>query len=119
MLGVGLGEDCADRGSHHLAVALRDAGEHVAHEVHPAALPGRTEQHRTDRLLQPGVGVGDDQLGAGQPTSLQGAQERRPERPVLRIADGEPEHLPVPVGGHPGGDHHRLVAARRLTRALQ
>jgi hypothetical protein len=30
------------------------------------------------------------------------------ERAVLRIADGEPEHLPVPVGGHPGGDDHRL-----------
>src|SRR3712207_6000032 len=53
-------------------------------------LPGRAEQHRADRGLEPGVGVGDDQLGAGQPTGLERAQERGPERAVLRIADGEP-----------------------------
>jgi len=35
-LGVGLGEDRADGGGDHLGVALRHAGEHVAHEVHPA-----------------------------------------------------------------------------------
>ncbi len=30
------------------------------------------------------------------------------EGAVLRIADGEAEHLPVPVGGHPGGDDDGL-----------
>jgi hypothetical protein len=76
--------------------------------VHPAALPGRAEQHRGDRGFQPGVGIGDDQLGAGQAAGFERAQERRPERAVLGVADGEAEHLPVPVGGHPGGDHHGL-----------
>ena len=52
--------------------------------------------------------IGDDQLGAGQPAGLQRAQERGPERAVLAVADGEAEHLPVAVGGHPGGDHHGL-----------
>jgi hypothetical protein len=33
VLGVGLGEDRADRRGDHLGVAFRHAGEHVAHEV--------------------------------------------------------------------------------------
>jgi len=76
--------------------------------VHPAALPGRAEQHRGDRGLQAGVGVGDDQLGAGEPAGLEGAQESGPEGAVLGVADGEAEHLAVPVGGDPGGDHDGL-----------
>jgi hypothetical protein len=74
----------------------------------PGSAASRAEQHRGDRGLQSGVGVGDDQLGAGQPAGLERAQERGPERPVLGVADGEAEHLPMPVGGHAGGDHHRL-----------
>jgi hypothetical protein len=54
------------------------------------------------------VGVGDDQLGAGQAAGLQRAQERRPERSVLAVADRAAEHLAVAVGGHPGGDDHGL-----------
>jgi hypothetical protein len=66
------------------------------------------DQHRGDRGLQPGVGVGDDQLGAAQPTGLERAQERRPEGAVLGVADGEAEHLAVPVGRDPGSDYDRL-----------
>ena len=61
-----------------------------------------------DRLLQPGVGVGDDQLHPAQPAGLQRAQERGPERAVLGVADGEPEHLPPAVGADPGGHHDGL-----------
>ena len=43
-----------------------------------------------------------------RPRAFRRAQERGPERPVLGVADVEPEHLPAAVGGHPGGDHHRL-----------
>ncbi len=43
-----------------------------------------------------------------RPRALRVAQERSPEGAVLRIADGEAEHLPVAVGGYPGGDHHGL-----------
>jgi hypothetical protein len=46
----------------------------VAQEVDRAALPGRA-QHLRDRLLEPFVGVGDDQLHAGQATTDQAAQE--------------------------------------------
>src|SRR5918997_6190442 len=62
-------------------------------EVHPAALPAGAEQDCGNRGLQTGVGIEDDQLGAGQAGGLERAQERRPERPVLRIADGEAEVL--------------------------
>ena len=36
----------------------------------------------------------------------QGAQELGPKGPVLGVADGTAEHLPVAVHGHPGGHHH-------------
>ena len=47
-------------------VAARMA-EAVSEEVHGAALPRRAE-HLGDRVLQPLVGVGDDQLHADQAT---------------------------------------------------
>ncbi len=108
MLGVGLGEHGADRGGDHLAVALGDPGEHVAHEVDPAPLPGGAEQHRLDRAFQAGVGGADDQLGAGQAAGIQAAQEGGPERAVLAVADGEAEDLAVSVGGDAGGDDDGL-----------
>ena len=43
-----------------------------------------------------------------RPRAFSDAQERGPERPVLGVADVEPEHLTAPVGGDAGGDHHRL-----------
>jgi hypothetical protein len=58
--GVGLGEDGADRGGHHLGVAAGHLGEHIAQEMHPAPLPARPEHHCPDGLLEAGVGVGDD-----------------------------------------------------------
>ncbi len=54
------------------------------------------------------MGIGDDQLDPGQAAGLERAQERRPERAVLRVADGEAEHLAVAVGGHAGGDDDGL-----------
>ena len=90
------------------AGALGDLGQHVAQEVHPAALPSGAEQHRRDGLLQAGVCVGDDQLHPAEPTRFEAAQERGPERAVLAVADREAEDLPPPVGAHAGGHHHRL-----------
>jgi hypothetical protein len=54
------------------------------------------------------VGVGDDQLHPGQAAGLQAAEERGPERAVLTVADLEPQDLPVPVRGHPGGNDDGL-----------
>jgi hypothetical protein len=65
--------------------------------------------HRGDGLARAQVGVGDDQLlHLSQPTGLQTAKERRPEGPVLAVADGEAEHLAAPIPAHPSGHHHRL-----------
>ena len=87
--------------------------------MHPAALPRGADQHRADRGLQPGVRIGDHQLGPGQPTGLQRPQERGPERSVLGVADVEAQHFTAAVGGDAGGDHHRLGPTRRFTLALQ
>ena len=76
--------------------------------MHPATLPGRAEQHRGDGLLEPGMGVGDDQLHPAQPAGFQAAQERGPERAVLAVAHGEAEHFPPAISPNSGGDHYRL-----------
>jgi hypothetical protein len=84
-------------------------------------LQGGAEQHRGDRVLEPGVGVRDDQLHASQAAGLQRAQERGPERAVLAVTDLEAQHLPVLVGGHAGGDddcpgHHPVIDPRLCRR---
>ena len=76
--------------------------------MHPASLPGRAEQHRRDGLLEPGVGIGDDQLHPTQAAGFEAAQKRGPERPVLGVAHGEPEDFPPTVGPNPGGDYDSL-----------
>jgi hypothetical protein len=72
--------------------------------VDPAALPGRAGQHGVDRVGQPAVGVGDDQLDPVQAAVAQTAQEVGPEHLVLAVTDVDPEHLPAPVGRDAGGD---------------
>src|SRR5262245_36837734 len=49
--------------------ALSGVGQHVAHEVDPAALPGCVE-HLGDGRLDASGGVGDDQLDATQPRRI-------------------------------------------------
>jgi hypothetical protein len=59
VVGVGLGGGRADGGGDHLRVALRDAGEHVAHEVRP------TDSHCQLRRLGRGWmpwGVGPEDM---------------------------------------------------------
>jgi hypothetical protein len=53
------------------------------------------------------VGDTDGQLRISQAARLQREQERGPERPVLAVADREPQNLTVAAGGdHDGlGDH--------------
>ena len=76
--------------------------------MHPASLPGCTDQDGLDRAAQPGVGVGDNQLHPGQSAGLQRPQKRRPEGAVLGVADVKTERFAAYVGGHAGGDHYRL-----------
>ena len=80
--------------------------EHVAHEVHPAALPGCADEHRADRLLEPEVVVADHELHAGEAAGAQTLQERGPEGAVFAVADLDAQHFTVAGGGHAGGDDH-------------
>ena len=62
-----------------------------------------------DRGLQAGVGVGDGELDADQAALDQAAQERRPERLGLGLADIDGQDL-APAGlVHAMRDHQRLV----------
>lgn len=103
LAGGGLDEDRADGGGDHLRRSLGDAGQHVAGEVDPAALPGGAEEHRGDRRLEALVGVGDHEAHTGEAPDPQAAQERPPEGPVLGIADGQAEDFPVPDPGNAFG----------------
>jgi len=102
--GVGLGEHGAHRGSDHLGGGFGHPGQHVAHEVHPAALPARPDEHAGDRLLEAEMVVADDELHAGEPPGPQRAQERRPEGPVFGVTDLDAEDFPVTGGGDARGD---------------
>ena len=86
-VGVGLGEHGADQRGDHRPLAVVGGGEQVAHRVDAAALPGGALEAAGDRLGQPGVGVGDHQLDAGQAAVDEAGEELAPERLVLRVAD--------------------------------
>ena len=65
--GVGLGEDRLDGGDHHVGLGPLHPGQHVAHEVDPASLPGRSHHHRLDGGFQAQVLVRDDEPHARSP----------------------------------------------------
>ena len=87
---VGLGEDRSGIGGDEDRAALRDVGEDVAEEMDPAALPGRPDERRFDRLAEPDVGVADDEPDAGEVAGDKGAQKRPPEGAGLPVPDLEP-----------------------------
>jgi hypothetical protein len=90
--------------------------------VDAATLHRCAGHHGLDGLAQAEVGVGDDQLHPSQPAGLQAAQERCPERPILRIADAEAEDLTAAVAAHPSGHYHRLghhPPVRKLSRPVK
>jgi len=62
-----------------------------------------------DRVLQPLVGVGDDQLHADQAARDQALDELRPERLGLGSADVEADDLATPRVVHAVGDDHALA----------
>ena len=67
--GVGLSENRADRRGDHLGVGPGNFGEHVAHEVHAAALPRGTDEALGDGVLEAEVVIGDHQTDAVQTAS--------------------------------------------------
>ena len=108
VLRVGLGEDGADDTGDDVLTGARHDRENVSHEVDSAALPGGALEDGADRLLQTGVGVGDDELDTVQTAGLERAEEARPEGFVFAVASGESKNLAAPVGGNPDGDDHGL-----------
>ena len=97
--------------------ALAGMGEHVAHEVDAATLPGGAE-HLGDGGLDAFMGIGDDELDATQPPARQLAQELRPDRLGLRGADLHAQHLApsvaVDADGDDDGDRHDAPPATDL-----
>src|SRR6188472_4136341 len=65
-----LSEGCGDEGGDDASSALAGMRQHVAHEVHAAALPGR-RQNLADGGLQALMRVGDDELDTTQAASRQ------------------------------------------------
>ena len=107
--GVVGGEDLADGGGDHRLLGLAAVAQHVAQEVHGAALPGAA-QHLGDGRLQALVGIGDAERHAGQAAGPQAAQELAPEGLGLGFADVDADHLAPARLVHAVGDHQRLVA---------
>jgi hypothetical protein len=106
--GRGGGEDPADGARHQRLLRASEVAEHVAQEVDGAALPA-TAQHLRDRGLEAGMGVGDAQLDAVQPTGPQASQERPPEGLGLGLAHVQADHLAAAAVVDAVGDRKRLV----------
>ena len=100
-------EDLAQRGRDQPTLVSAAVHDHIPGEVHRAALPWTT-QHPRDRGLEPFVLIGDRQPHAGQPATLQAAEELDPEAARLDLADVEADHLPDAGLVHRVGDHQRL-----------
>ena len=96
--GVGLLEDGPHQGGDRRLRGLRDTGKQVAMVMGSAALPCRAGQHRGDRVAQPLVAVGGDQLHAGQAAGDQAA-ERQPPGAVLGGGDVDAGNLALAAGG--------------------
>ena len=86
--------------------------------VGPAPLPGRSGQHRGDRVAQALVAVGGDQGHAGQAAGDQAPEERQPPGAVLGAGHVDTEDLPLAAGVDAGGDQgvhvHRAAALADL-----
>jgi len=72
--------------------------------VRAASLPRGSGQDGADRGDEAGVGVGDDELDAGQAAGGQRAQEGQPAGAVLAGGDVDAKDLAVAVGVDPDGD---------------
>jgi hypothetical protein len=101
---IGLQEDLADRGGDDSVLALGHIGQGIAHEVHPAALPGGAHD-AGDRALEALVSIGDDQLHAGKTAPNKVLQEVGPEDLRFRGADMQADDLAPALGVDGHGDY--------------
>jgi hypothetical protein len=84
--GCAHGEDRADPGRDHLALALGDLGEHVAHEVDRQRCQAAPCKTAATAATRPLLGIGDDQLDTAQATAAQVAEELGPELLGLSVS---------------------------------
>jgi hypothetical protein len=80
--------------------------QHVAHEVHPPALPAGME-HPGDRGFDAFVGIRDHQLDPAQSTAGEATQELGPERFGFGGTECHAQDLAPAVCVDPDGDDHR------------
>lgn len=115
----GLGEYGADQGRYQRFVALRHVRQQIAHEVHPAALPGRPGQYLGDGGFQPFVGIADHELDALQAALHQTAQKFAPERLALAGAQRQAQDVALARFAHADGDHGRQTDNATVLPYLQ
>lgn len=118
-LGVGLLEDRAHHGGDELLGPAGDLGLEVGRDVRAAPLPARPGEGRGDGVLEPWMGVGDDQLDTGETPTDQASQEAQPAGPVLAGDRLQAEDLPptvcvLPADVRPDPQGGRLLV--RLSR---
>jgi hypothetical protein len=94
-----------DEGGDNTAALAAGMREHIAHEVHAAALLGGVE-HFGDGGLDTLVGVRDAELDAAQTASRELAQERGPEGLGLGRTDIHAKHLAPAVAVDTDRDDH-------------
>ncbi len=86
---------------------LRDPGEDVAHEVDPAALPGRAGEHPGDRRPSARGGGRRSRAAPRRGPGPAGRGGTRSRTPRLAVADLDAEDLTVTGCGDTGGDDDR------------
>ena len=110
------GEYRLQGGGRPFPVDRRDLGEHVAHEMHHAALVPRLRQHRVHRGDQSRAAVSDHQSDASQTAFDHTADELLPAGAVLLLASGHADHLAMAVPVDSDGDEHAHVLYRTAPR---
>ena len=106
LVAVGV-EDLAQRGGHHPALRRTAVTQHVANEVHRAALP-RAAKHPGDRVLEAEMLVRRTDAHPGEAALAQRAQKRDPVGLGLDLADVQADDLPATGLVDRVGDHECL-----------
>lgn len=109
-LRVVLGESRGDEGRDGPSAALAGMGQRVAHEIRA--------KHLGDCRLDALMRVADHQLDPAQPAARELAQELRPERLRLGLADIEAQNLAADIAvdtdGNDGGDRDDPIVLANL-----
>lgn len=111
--GVGLDEHLTHQSARQRLAGFRHAGQEIAQEMHPTALPAGGK-HLADSGLQALVSVGNNQLDPAQTPLAPAPQAIHPEDLHLRIAQPQAQNFAPPVlvdaAGDDGGDRHDSTA---------